>query len=66
MATRATTTSKTTNTKASDIEVKLQDEFRKLATIIVTATQMYKGRGLVASLELAEHVVEKVYGTTGK
>mgnify|MGYP001160675321 CR=1 FL=1 len=61
-----TTTRKATDTKAIDAPVDFKGEFRKIATIIVTMGQLAKGRGTNQAIEYAEHLVEKIYGTTGK
>lgn len=61
-----TTARKTTATKAIDAPVDFQGEFRKLATIMVTMSQISKGRGTNQAIEYAEHLVERIYGTSGE
>ena len=61
-----TTARKTVDMKAIDAPVDFQGEFKKLATTLVTMGQLAKGRGTNQAIEYAEHLVEKIYGTTGK
>lgn len=61
-----TETAKKTTTRKAAPEPSLRDELKTFATVLVTSMQVNRGRPYAAAKEWAQHVVEDIYGTSGK
>lgn len=61
-----TTQAKKTTTRKTASEPDIREELKSFAMVLITAMRVNRGLPYTASKEWAQHLVEDIYGTSGK